>query len=1439
MNQNYTSSELFNPFYISYIRQFCLVMMICSFSFSINAQRKGGQKDLEPRSCVEYIGNGLYRVNFGYYNPNKQEITINEENSVVTRGNGKIKSKGLNNFKPGSVDRAFTLEFNNKETVEWKVTNPSGKTYTVTANVNSAHCPDGGLGVIFPVYGQENGKSNTIIGLELTALAEGNSGDEPSDVIYQINDSQEVLIEIVPQPNMLSQVIDLLKNTYGLNYSSDPMTSDFIINPDDIQSSIDVFFPIDKLLELNNYPDIINFVRPLYTPIQNSGVTTSQGDNAQRSNAVREAFKIQKDGEIVAVDGSGIKIGVISDSYNTQPFTGKTRAAVDVENGDLPGPENPNGFLTQIDVVKDFPYGTATDEGRAMMQLIHDIAPGAELAFNTGVLSPRDFEIAINNLDNAGCNILVDDITFASEPMFGESRISRTIKDFTAKPGRAYFTSAGNFSDDGYQSNFVSSSSLPPTNFIPAGSSTVAHVFGNNTNGTEDVFQKIQVVEGTYMLVLQWEEKMASQQNGDGAVTDLDIYLVDDYGNLLVGNNRFNPGGDPTEFLVFQATGTGEANILITSANGTPPPGLAFRYIAFRAEGLEILEYPGAPTVTGHAMTPEVITVGAVDYRKADTPEVQAFSSKAGNLSNNSLLEIDFTAPDGGNTNVNSIGQDISADEDDFPNFFGTSAAAPHSAAAVALMMSALPSWYPQGLSTEVTLSSNLLSDQILTLFKNSATPYGEVEKAGAGLINAENAFNSIASPTAVLTGLTLEEGKTPGSELLQVTITGKYFPEDPVVFFDGKELEIVSTNEGEITVNVAEFTGNPELVVYTAPKTPGGTDGGNSNPLYFFDGMLLTIIADDVSVEFGQEVVFSYTVEGLPEGTTFESLGLPEVEFSTPANFPYPDVNSYNITLSFKVELTAQQKEDYQIIFTNGLLDVTQKDLLIKPKDVTFKYGEPVVLNYDFQYDNAGIKDNDDFLSYIQASYATSFYQENTLALVNNFKALINDIDILSLLNNGSWIASDNVLNKLRAVINGMNIVDLDVENLTDYANASTDGSTNTFRAVINKARAVVNAEDLLNNNVTIDDGGTNTFRALVNGSELGGENDLNDYSSVFALIDEDDNTIPEFYSLGLITGLDVTTSPNEHYMYPGAFVAPVAYNFNINYDSGRLSILPETLHVESQDLVIYQGETPQIDPSSFSITGFVYDDTVETVFPEGIPYYFVDGDGNEYVEGNTGVFFIRIREPQNYVLEYDVEGILYVNPSGTGVRKVRTYLDCVEYNRKDPGLNYVAHFRYENPNSQSIYVLQGPDNYLSGDAEFEGAPPTVFLPGQGVFEVRFDGNNLKWELTTMDSTNKTSTSSDASSTSGKCDSSSGKNQLVSYVVYPNPVSSTLFIDQNTSEEGITEIFNSYGIRFYSGAINTSQKTQQVDISNYIPGLYVVRITTQNEIFTSNIIKE
>lgn len=165
-----------------------------------------------------------------------------------------------------------------------------------------------------------------------------------------------------------------------------------------------------------------------------------------------------------------------------------------------------------------------------------------------------------------GCDIIVDDITYPFEPFFGQGQISEAIRDFTSgedSGGHSYFTSAGNFANRGYQSVF-NPSTLPPVTNIPVLETASAHVFGS-IDAPEDIFQSISVVPGTYMIVLQWDEPLASQNNDEGATTDLDIFLVDDDGNLIVGNNRINTNGDAAEVLVFQATGTGTANILITS----------------------------------------------------------------------------------------------------------------------------------------------------------------------------------------------------------------------------------------------------------------------------------------------------------------------------------------------------------------------------------------------------------------------------------------------------------------------------------------------------------------------------------------------------------------------------------------------------------------------------------------------------------------------------------------------------------------------------------------------------------------------------------------------------------------------------------------------------------------------------------------------------------
>lgn len=1432
-----------------------LFSALCVFSFIAfsysqgngNGNGGGGNKDIVVRACVESIGNGLFRVNFGYDNPNKKEVTVAEDNSYVVRGNS--MSKGPNKFKKGNHNNVFTREISGNEVVAWTVINPSGREFTVTASANSSHCPEGEGGFIFPVFDQGDGKDETLIGSELTSLATGNAGDTPSEIIYQINSQDKVLVEIVPRPGQKQAVLNLLSTTFNLQFNTDPTLSDFVVDPTLNVSAFDVFFPVSRLLELNDYPQLINFVRPLYKTINNIGIVTSQGDGAQKSDAVRNSFTTVINGERVFLGGQGLKVGVISDSFDTQPFTGQSKATVDIGNGDLPGPGNPEGNIEPVEIIKDFPYGEASDEGRAMLQIIHDIAPKAALGFSTGISSPREFELAVKDFDARGYQVAIDDVTFPANPFFptGTDKIAAAIQEFTSKPGNAYFTSAGNFANAGYQSEFNNSTSTPVTNFLQPGLDTRAHVF-DNSGGTEDIIQKISVVPGTYMLVLQWSEGYASQENVEGADTDLDFYVVDHNLNLLVGNNRINTDGDSTEFLVFQAQGSGEANIMITSANGPVPEGLTIRFVAFISNGLTFVEYGGAPTVTGHAMTPEAITVAAVDYRAASSPVAQSFSSFGGAISNHPSLEIDLAAPDGGNINVNSIGVDIADDEDNFTNFFGTSAAAPHAAGLYILMRSAVNTWYPGGLPEAVPVKSNLLADQIINRFKTTAVPAGSADVAGAGLIDGLAAFTGLAAQTAHLTDLEVEAGKTPSAEPFEVTISGEFLPESPTVLFDGEQLELVSNSDTEIVARVNEFFGNPELIVRTDPITPGGTDGGDSNPLYFFEGdkIALNIIAEDISIVFGSEVNFNFRVEGLPEGVSYESLGLPNITYDTPALFPYPDVNSYLITPGLETPLSQEQMENFQLNFISGILEVTPRDMNIAPVDATFTYGDPIVMDLSYTFPTDGITNTADFLSTIENAHQGDFFPDNTLALLNRFTAVINDYDILEELSGGSWLASERTIqNRFTAVINDMNLINFEIEDFTNYLDEFYGGTTNRFTAVINRFTAVVNGEDLFRGDVEIFESLTNRFTAVINDSGLGNPDDPNNYEQVFTLIDIEDGsetgerTIETLYSLNLITGLGVTTTLDDrHYVYPGSLINSISANLNLSYSFGRITIDPAVLTASTTgDIFIYAGDAVDTSELSVNFDGFKYEETVADIFPDGIPFYFEDAAGNEYTDGDTGVFFVKVRDPENYIVAYENLGTLFVSERG---RKVRALLDCVEFDPDASGLNYIAHYRYDNPNDHPVYVALGADNNLSGNAVFQGDPPVVFLPGEGTFEIRFDGNLLKWTLTTWHvQNNGTSTStSNASASSKLCDPDevSGIISGVVFTLYPNPVSTTLTVDQSIAAGVTLEVFDIFAQPLLITSWNqNSGLSHQVDMSAYPQGMYFIRLTVgqDNELFS------
>lgn len=141
------------------------------------------------------------------------------------------------------------------------------------------------------------------------------------------------------------------------------------------------------------------------------------------------------------VDGSGVKVGILSDSFATNA-TAASSPEEDILLDAIPGAGNPCGWTTPVEVISD---RSGSDEGRTMAQVVHGIAPGAELAFATGGGGPEGMAENIVRLAQGGATVIVDDIVYSDEPLFQQGIISSAIEYVKKNYGVAYYSSAGNY----------------------------------------------------------------------------------------------------------------------------------------------------------------------------------------------------------------------------------------------------------------------------------------------------------------------------------------------------------------------------------------------------------------------------------------------------------------------------------------------------------------------------------------------------------------------------------------------------------------------------------------------------------------------------------------------------------------------------------------------------------------------------------------------------------------------------------------------------------------------------------------------------------------------------------------------------------------------------------------------------------------------------------
>jgi Ca2+-binding RTX toxin-like protein len=464
----------------------------------------------------------------------------------------------------------------------------------------------------------------------------------------------------------------------------------------------------------------------------NTGSVTTQADHAEAADTARETY---------GVDGSGLRVGIISDSFNAlASYGGSDTMATDIASGDLP---------TDTRILQDYVTSYSTDEGRAMAQLVHDLAPGASIDFATGELGQAGFANNILALAAAGDKVIVDDLDYYADPSYQNGVISQAVNQVAAQ-GVSYFASAGNNGAQGYEGTWVSGG----TKTLDGSHYTLMQFApGQNYITLTD--------PANCVITLQWDAPSASA-GGAGANNDLDLILVDSTGKVVARSEVDNIGGDAYEGFTAAANLTGTYKLYVGLYGGPAPTDI--RIIA-NGDGLPVVLGDANTTTTNlnsgtlssHAAADGSIAVGATSF--ADTPAAgvnppvaESYSSggiraryfdDAGNrLATPVDTGVSVTGVDGGNTTF--FYSDSSEDTDTLPNFYGTSAAAPDAAAVAALMLQANP---------------NLTNTDIKMLLQDSAIPMANSSVSGAGLVQADKAVGFAAGQAIANDGQTTLTG--------------------------------------------------------------------------------------------------------------------------------------------------------------------------------------------------------------------------------------------------------------------------------------------------------------------------------------------------------------------------------------------------------------------------------------------------------------------------------------------------------------------------------------------------------------------------------------------------------------------------------------------------------------------------------------------------------
>lgn len=476
---------------------------------------------------------------------------------------------------------------------------------------------------------------------------------------------------------------------------------------------VQAWLPAIELQSLAGDPAIKYVDLPSYGVLQAGSVTT-QGDSILQADAARGSYLLT---------GQGVKVGVISNdlsgltasqsSLNLGPVD-YTTCNVDGGNPTLPTP------------------GTVPGEGTAMLEIVHDLAPGAELWFGYfGWGTVLDFNAAINCLA-AHVDVVVDDVGgFNVGPYDGTSLMSMNTSNALNNDSnsvRAQITSVGNQADTHYQEPYLPCGTSPYQRFAATANTVDYLSYGPRCN------QPITVAAHDQLVVfLQWNDPWGASCN------DYDLHLAPHNSTTILTSsvNAQTCSQTPAEKLTWTNPSGSSVVVDLTIDLYSGSPRTLDVFVANGA-----LNY-----LTASSSVPNqsdagggVISVGAINADDPGNDTIAEYSSRG--PTNDGRVKPNITGIDG---------VSVSGSGGFGPAFYGTSAAAPHIAAIAALLLECAPSLLGGESGDNPAADRSTLSSALSTAAIDLGAP-GFDNTYGSGLANAANAATTLCS-TGILSG--------------------------------------------------------------------------------------------------------------------------------------------------------------------------------------------------------------------------------------------------------------------------------------------------------------------------------------------------------------------------------------------------------------------------------------------------------------------------------------------------------------------------------------------------------------------------------------------------------------------------------------------------------------------------------------------------------------